>query len=114
MTDAAALVAELEARLQPLEVAAGRAWWDAAVHADPETEQRRTETDLAVSDALADPAAFAAVRAARSANGVDPLVARQIEMLHDWFAPNQLPAELAARDRRVAGFGRVGVRAAPR
>ena len=113
MTDAAALVAELEARLQPLEVAAGRAWWDAAVHADPETEQRRTETDLAVSDALADADAFAAVQAARTAPGLDPLVARQVDVLHDWLAPNQIPADLR-RDRRVAGVGRVGVRAAPR
>lgn len=94
MTDAAALVAELEARLQPLEVAAGRAWWEAAVHAAPETERLRTETDLAVSDALADPAAFAAVSAARSEGGIEPLVARQVELLHNSLAPNQLPADL--------------------
>jgi peptidyl-dipeptidase A len=94
MTDVAALVAELEARLRPLEVAAGRAWWDAAVHADPETERLRTETDLAVSDALADPAAFAAVRAAQAEPGLDPLIARQVEILHNSFAPNQLPADL--------------------
>ena len=54
----------------------------------------RTEADLAVSDVLADEDAFAAVRAARSATGLDPLVARQVDVLHDWLAPNQVPAEL--------------------
>lgn len=94
MTDVAALVDELEGRLRPLVVASGHAWWDAAVRATPEAEQARTEADLAVSDVLADEDAFAAVRAARSATGLDPLVARQVDVLHDWLAPNQVPAEL--------------------
>jgi peptidyl-dipeptidase A len=95
-TDAAALVAELEDRLRPLVVAADEAWWNAAVDAGPDTERQRAETDLAVSDALADADAFAAVRGARSATNPvsDPLVARQIDVLHDWLAPNQAPAEL--------------------
>jgi peptidyl-dipeptidase A len=98
VTDAAALVAELERALRPLVVAADSAWWDAAVDARPETEARRTETDLAVSDVLADADTFAALRSAvretRSATGLDPLVARQLEVLHDWFAPNQVPSGL--------------------
>jgi peptidyl-dipeptidase A len=96
MTDAAALVAELEDRLRPLVVAADCAWWNAAVDAGPETERQRSEADLALSDALADADVFSSVRDARSAtNGAtDPLVARQVEVLHDWLAPNQVPAEL--------------------
>jgi len=64
------------------------------VHASPETEHARTEADLAVSDVLADPEAFAAIRAARSATDGDPLLARQVDVLHNWFAPNQIPAAL--------------------
>lgn len=94
MTDVATIVDELEGRLRPLVVASGHAWWDAAVHAGPETEHARTEADLAVSDVLADGDAFAAVRAARSVTGLDPLVARQVDVLHDWLAPNQIPTEL--------------------
>jgi peptidyl-dipeptidase A len=94
MSDVVALVDDLEDRLRPLVVASGHAWWDSAVHADPETEKVRTEADLAVWDVLADADAFAAVRAARAATGLDPLVARQVDVLHDWFAPNQVPAEL--------------------
>jgi Oligoendopeptidase F len=58
----------------------------------------RAETDLAVSDALAEADTFAALQAAvretRSATGPEPLVARQLEVLHDWFAPNQVPSAL--------------------
>jgi peptidyl-dipeptidase A len=106
--DAAALAAELERRLRPLVIAADSAWWDAAVASGPDTERQRAETELAVSDVLADADAFTAVRStlrdARSGAGSDPLVTRQLEVLHDWLAPNQVPAKLrrAIVDRQVA------------
>jgi peptidyl-dipeptidase A len=97
VTGAAALVAELEGRLRPLVVAAEKAWWNAAVDSGAATERQRAETELALSDVLADAepfAALAAVRATHTTSGLDPAVARQVEVLHDWFAPNQVPAEL--------------------
>jgi peptidyl-dipeptidase A len=94
VTTAAALVTDLETRLRPLVVAAESAWWDAAVDARDETEARRKATELAVSDLLAEPNAFAAVRAARSQNGLDAEVSRQLDVLHDWLVPNQVPADL--------------------
>jgi len=96
MSTASELVERLERELRPLVTAAESAWWDAAVDASPEHEARRTETAIAVSDALADPAAFAALRAARAdtGDGTDPSVARRVAVLHDWYAPNQVPAEL--------------------
>lgn len=95
--DLAAVVAELEAGLRPLTVAAYSAWWDANVSATPETEQRRVATELARSDFLADPEAFAAVAAARDAAAGDGPARRQIDLLHDAMLPNQVPDELRRR-----------------
>ena len=83
------LVAACSARLQPLEAAANAAWWDANVNASDETQRRRAAADLALSDALADPAAFGAIRAARAKPGLDPLVARGLDLLEQSFAPNR-------------------------
>jgi peptidyl-dipeptidase A len=96
-SDPAEVVAQLEHRLRPLEIEAARAWWDAANSVSPATESRRIAADLAVRDALADPDAFAAVRDARSRNDLDPGVARQLEVLFQAFAPQQIPASLRTR-----------------
>ena len=95
--DPAALVAELEARIRPLEIAVGRAWWESYTDASPESEQLRTDAELALRDAYADPDAFAALTAARTDLPADPLLARQIAVLHDSHAPHQVPAELRTR-----------------
>jgi peptidyl-dipeptidase A len=104
LTGAARLVEEVEDRLRPLVVDAESAWWDAAVDANEQTETRRKATELAVSDVLADPDAFAAVRTARDEPGLDAPVARRLAVLHDDFAPHQVPADLrrAIVDLQVA------------
>jgi len=89
-----AVVASCGATLEPLETAANAAWWDANTDASDETQRRRADADIALSDALADPDAFAAVRAAQSESGLDPLVARQLEVLVQGFTPNQVAADL--------------------
>jgi peptidyl-dipeptidase A len=91
------LVAQLEARLRPLELDAATAWWDAANFVSPETEARRISADIAVRDALADPDVFAAIRHARSRDDLDPLVARQLDLLYEAFVPQQTPAPLRTR-----------------
>ena len=53
------VVAACTATLEPLETAANAAWWTANVDASDETERIRSEADVALSDALADQAAFA-------------------------------------------------------
>jgi peptidyl-dipeptidase A len=88
------LVAACGDRLQPLETAANAAWWNANVDAREETQQQRAAADLALSDALADTAAFAELRAARTEAGLDPLVARQLDVLVQSHTPNQVAAEL--------------------
>jgi peptidyl-dipeptidase A len=93
VSDAGSVVSSLSDRLAPLEQRVGIAWWDANTDAGPATEQRRIDAELAYSDELADADAFAAVCDARGADA-DPLVARQLEVLYDAYAPNQVPADL--------------------
>jgi peptidyl-dipeptidase A len=91
------LVTDLEARLRPLEIELARAWWASNTAASPETEQRRTDADLAHRSALADAAAFSAVRDARDDDGLDPVLRRQLDVLHDAYVPHQLPDDVRRR-----------------
>ncbi len=89
-----ALVADLEARLRPVEIELAEAWWESNTRASPTAEARRTAADLARRAVLADPHAFAELSDARAGAIADPLVRRQIEVLHDLFVAHQLPEEL--------------------
>ncbi len=100
---AADVVAACGATLEPLETAVNGAWWDANVDARAETQQRRAAADIALSDALADPDAFAAIRAARAEPGLDPVVARQVEVLEQSYAPNQVDPDLRRRIIELEG-----------
>ncbi|HEV7527123.1 MAG TPA: M2 family metallopeptidase [Acidimicrobiia bacterium] len=91
---AAGIAADCGAALEPLETAANAAWWNANTDARDETQHLRSEADIALSDALADADAFAEVRAARSEAGLDPLVARQLDVLVQSYTPNQVDADL--------------------
>jgi peptidyl-dipeptidase A len=93
VSDAGSVVSSLSDRLAPLERRVSVAWWDANTEAGPETEQRRIDAELAYSNALADAEAFAAIRDARGTDD-DTLVARQLDVLYDGYAPNQVPADL--------------------
>jgi peptidyl-dipeptidase A len=90
------LVNELEARLRPLDVELAEAWWQSNTNSSPEADVRRTAAELARREFLADPLRFSAVRVARdgASAGDDPLLLRQLEVLHDAFVPHQVPADL--------------------
>ena len=60
------------------------------------TEARRIETELALTDLLADPDLFHAVTEARRGEG-DNAVRRQLDVLHDTLVPHQVPAGLRRR-----------------
>jgi peptidyl-dipeptidase A len=92
-----ALVEACDTRLRPLETAANQAWWDANVEASEETQRRRAEADVAISDALADPATFDAIRAARTEQGVDAVTARALAVLEHEHLPHQVDPELRRR-----------------
>jgi peptidyl-dipeptidase A len=97
MPDAHQLVTDLEARLRPLEVALAEAWWETSTRASGEANERRERIELERRALLADADAFAAIRSGREAGGADPLVARQLDVLHDAFAPHQVPEDLRRR-----------------
>jgi peptidyl-dipeptidase A len=90
------VVNEAVERLQPLHRAASVAFWDSNIAATEENEQRRVDTELALSDALADPELFRRVGEAR-ANGAAGLVRRQLDLLHNSLVPQQVPAEIRHR-----------------
>jgi len=91
-----AVVERAVERLRPLYKAASLSWWDANVSATEENEQRRVAAELALSDALADADLFGDIEAAR-ANGAEPLVRRQLDLLHASVVPQQVPESLRHR-----------------
>jgi peptidyl-dipeptidase A len=94
MRPAETLVADLEARLRPLELELSEAWWEANTKSSPAGDERRTRAELAHRALFADADLFAEVRAVRDAGVDDPLLARQLDVLHDAFVPNQVDPEL--------------------
>jgi peptidyl-dipeptidase A len=93
---AEALVAECDARLQPLETAANHAWWNANVDAGEETQRLRAEADVALSDALADADAYDAIRDART-HDADPVTQRALAVLEQTYLPHQVEPGLRRR-----------------
>ncbi len=92
-----ALVEACDARLRPLETAANHAWWNANVDASEETQRRRADADVAMSDALADADTFAAIRGARAEKGLDAVTARALAVLEEAHIPHQVDPELRRR-----------------
>ena len=93
---ASSLIDTVEEGLRPLSHARNVAWWDSQIDASEENERRRAETEHAYSDALADRELFAAVGEARAA-GDDPVVGRQLDLLHGMMLSRQIPDALRAR-----------------
>jgi peptidyl-dipeptidase A len=97
MPGAVETVADVGARLRPLEIELAEAWWEANTRSSPAAEERRTRAELARRGFLADPEAFAAIRAARAGIRIDdpdPFLRRQLDLLHDAFVPHQVPEDL--------------------
>ena len=92
------LVARIEAELRPLEVELAEAWWESNTRSSTAADVRRTAAELARRSYLADADTFAAVRAARDDLAgdptADPLLRRQLDVLHDAFVPHQVSADL--------------------
>ncbi|HMF13845.1 MAG TPA: M2 family metallopeptidase, partial [Gemmataceae bacterium] len=83
-------------KLQPLEIAAARAWWDANISGKEEDYAKKTEAEKKVDAALADKAAFAKVKALKdnSKDIDDAELRRAIDVLYLAYLGKQVDPEL--------------------
>jgi peptidyl-dipeptidase A len=92
------LIAAHEAKVRPLEVAAGLAWWEANISGRDEDFKKKEEAQNKIDAVLSDPKPFAilkSIKAARDAGKIaDPLLARQVDVLYLLYLEKQVPPEL--------------------
>jgi peptidyl-dipeptidase A len=83
------------AKLRPLEIKAGQAWWDANITGKDEDFKRKEEAQNRIDEALADATAFKELNAIK-ANGTidDPIVARQLDVLYLAYLEKQVDPAL--------------------
>src|SRR5690242_5241061 len=93
--DIASAVAKTASDLRKLQIDAYIAEWDAATIGTPENLERSAQTRAAWMRYLSDKSAYEQYRDWDKSNaaGNDPLLARQVRMLHYAFAQNQQDSE---------------------
>src|SRR5207237_6479769 len=83
------------AKLRPLEIKAGLAWWDANVSGKDEDFKRKEEAQNRIDEALANSEAFKELKAIKTSGGIeDPSVARQIDLLYLAYLEKQVDPAL--------------------
>src|SRR5436190_9792882 len=91
-------VAAHEAKLRPLEVTAGMAWWNANVSGKDEDFQKKEDAQNRIDEALADRAAFATLKEIKDANKqgqiADKNLARMIDLLYLQYLEKQVDPAL--------------------
>jgi peptidyl-dipeptidase A len=83
-----------ETTVRPLEIEVAHRWWDANLSGRDEDYQKKKEAETKLDLLLAEPAPFAELKAIRQKPIRDPVLARQIELLHLQYLPKQLDPEL--------------------
>ncbi|MGE3819794.1 MAG: M2 family metallopeptidase [Isosphaeraceae bacterium] len=79
---ARAFIADHEARIKPLEIAAGKTWWAANVSGKDEDFAAKEAAQNALDEALADRERFARLKALEAEPIADPILDRQIHVLY--------------------------------
>lgn len=99
LSDIESMVQTTVARIRELSITAGKAFWDAAVNGTPENLQAAADARTAMMRYEADPELFARFRDLDTTNAAaaDPLLARQIRLLHYEFAQSQNDPALIER-----------------
>jgi peptidyl-dipeptidase A len=94
-------VADHEARIRPLDVAAGLAWWSANISGEDADFKKKEDAQNKIDAALSDPKPFAALKGIKAAADVgkvtDALLARQVNLLYLQYLEKQVPPELLKR-----------------
>jgi peptidyl-dipeptidase A len=83
-------------KLRPLEIAAGRAWWDANISGKDEDFARKEETQNKIDEALADPKTFAELKAVYEKRKEidDKILARCVDVLYRQYLEKQVDTAL--------------------
>ena len=84
------LVADLETRFSDVETRFHQAYWDAQTKATPDNEARRAEVELELRRLKGDPDAHGAVMRALEEEVHDPVLSRQLNVLHRSLTGNQM------------------------
>jgi peptidyl-dipeptidase A len=96
--EAAAFIKDHVAKLRPLEVQGGIAWWNANVTGKDEDFKKKEEAQNKIDEALADKKAFDRLKPLKAAADKgelkDPLVARQVQLLYLQYLEKQVAPEL--------------------
>jgi peptidyl-dipeptidase A len=87
---------EHEARLRPLEVAAGLAWWNANISGSDEDFKKKEEAQNKIDEVLANATTFAELKAIHKERKQinDPVLARAIEVLYLTYLEKQVDPKL--------------------
>jgi peptidyl-dipeptidase A len=101
-----AFLTDFEARFDPAMTEYELAIWDAYTIGDPAAYARSGELEVAVRELLSDPGVFEQLEAWKAAELTDPLLARQVKVLHDAFSENQLDPQM--QQQLVAGSVEIG------
>src|SRR4051794_39875151 len=96
--EAAAFIKDHVAKLRPLEVQSGIAWWNANITGKDEDFKKKEDAQNAIDAALAEKKPFERVKALKAAADKgeikDPLVARQGQLLYLQYLEKQVDPEL--------------------
>ncbi len=86
-----------EQSIRPLEIEVGLRWYDANTSGKDEAYRRKEAAETKLEMALADPKAFAELKAVKQSGVKDRLLARQIDVLYLQYLPRQVEPELLKR-----------------
>ncbi len=91
-------VAAHEAKLRPLEIRSGQAWWEANISGKAEDFKRKEEAQNRIDEALADPKAFQEIKQIKERGQIDdPVVARCIDVIYLAYLEKQVDPALLKR-----------------
>jgi peptidyl-dipeptidase A len=91
------LVTSLEDRFRELETEFHIAYWDSQVDANPTNERRRTELELELRTFKGDSESYARVSEALEEEIHEPILKRQLELLHHSLLGNQMSEDQRTR-----------------
>ncbi len=95
-------VEDFTSKFRPLEIEAGRAWWEAMTTGKEEAFARKEKAENRMDAVLSDSKEFALLKSIKEAAGIDdPLVKRAIDVLYLNFLGKQVEPELLQQMTKI-------------